>query len=388
MAWGLVAAGVSAAASLGGAAMSASASRRAGEQAAQSASAASAAEQDAARRALDLQREQYRNAWGLLAPAARDGRRAQSYVNSILYGGRGATPGAAVPKGTQAGKPAPTGSAGAEGAAAATPAPTPDWDAYEAQWRPTTLNNPTSPFFAYLAAHPDKSWGENFYDWSGGRYGAPQMTDYADTNQAILDQYGDLMGDTPTADLGDVMGDYRNTPMYQMSEDAIAADTAASDLATSKALEEFMHRAGASGSAISGNALRGTADIRNEYGVGNAQSAAARRASTFGGWFDQLQGQAGIGRDATSGMVSGGQTFTNNASNLITSQGDSAARAITAAADARARGQLGAAQAWGNGINGAITGVTSAWDIYNRSKTPTPVATPTTANIQNAYWKG
>lgn len=385
MSWVAVAVGVGTAVTgVAGSVMSSNAARSGANAQSAAAQSASATERAAAERAEQLQREQYLNSWALLAPDARAGSRAQSYVNAILYGGRRATP--AAPTGRNGAtdnvwgdgtknptmpKPAAAGGVTASGAATR-PAAVPDWAAYEAEWRPTTLNNPTSPFHQYLAqaqaADPNLTWGEAFYNWSGGIYGRPASVDYAETNDGLLDEYGDLMGDYETADLDQVMGDFRGTPMWAMTEDAIAADSAASDLATQKALQEFMHRAGASGGVLSGNALRGEAELRNEFGVANSQNAASRRQQTFGDWLDQLQGQVGIGRTARSGMVSGGANFAGAAGDLIISQGDSAARAATTTANARARASQATSDAWANALGAVAQGAGTAVYGWNNRR--------------------
>ncbi len=69
----------------------------------------------------------------------------------------------------------PTASTGTVGANGQVGGGGKDWEGYAEQWRPTTLNNPTSPWHAYWqqAQQQGKSWGEAFYDWSGGQYGEP-----------------------------------------------------------------------------------------------------------------------------------------------------------------------------------------------------------------------
>lgn len=387
--------------------------------------AATEAQQRAMREALALQQKQYGTAMALLAPTARRGRMAQSYIDAVLYGGRqGPTGAGARPNrspadqwaayveaypdlkaeferlraegnrqsmsafgeahfranGQAEGRAVPDApTAGAAVASAAAPvsaarAQTPDWT-------------------AYLAAYPDvmaeyrrlqggkgvtsfsspEAFAEYHYANSGRNEGRelPMMDDPLDSGVDTMiggRDYADLFDEVPAVALDEVMAAYRDTPFFRMSEDAIAAESVASDLATRKAVEEMLHRAGAAGSAISGNALRGEAELRNEFGVQNAVNAALRRASTFGGWYDQLGGEAATGRDALGSMASGGQNFTSSAASLALGGGRSAADNILRTADATARGREASAASWGRGVNNAIEGAMSAWDLYNRGK--------------------
>lgn len=419
--------GGSAIASLFGASQASKAAKESARIEAAASNAATEAQQKAMREALALQQKQYGAAMALLAPTARGGRRAQSYIDAVLYGGRQGAAGAARlnpadqwaayveaypdlkaefqrlraegdrqsisafgeahfrDNGQAEGRTvpdAPTGGAAvgaAEAASAAAPvsaarARAPDWSAYLAAYPDvmaeyrrlqggkgvTSFSSPE----AYAEYHHSQ-FGRN-----EGR-ALPMMDDPLDSGVDTMiggRDYADLFDEVPAVALDEVMAAYRDTPFFRMSEDAIAAESVASDLATRKAVEEMLHRAGAAGSAISGNALRGEAELRNEFGVQNAVNAALRRASTFGGWYDQLGGEAATGRDALGSMASGGQNFTSSAASLALGGGRSAADNILRTADATARGREASAAAWGRGVNSALEGAMSAWDLYNRTK--------------------
>lgn len=144
------------------------------------------------------------------------------------------TEGAAARRGYNALLGLPTATTGTVGANGQVSGGGKDWAGYEQQWKPTTINNPTSPWHQYWqqAQQQGKSWGEAFYDWSGGQYGEP----------------GEMPGQSQVSTPQDIEAD--RTAAYAAFDKSPYA--AAADYGEQKAQQTIMGNAGANGRVLSG----------------------------------------------------------------------------------------------------------------------------------------
>lgn len=277
VAW--VAVGVSAV--VGAAASASSANAQAS-----AATAAGRAQQQAALANQAGQAQQYNRAQGTLGPYSREGANARGYYNALL--GVRSNVGGGADSGATGGK---------------------DWKAYEEQWRPTTVENRTSPFFADLerqrAANPNISWGEAFYNWSGGRYGEPGTLAAEGRDQTDAELAASRDG------------------AYQAFE--ASPYSAAAQYGETKGMQAIMGAAGAGGGVLRGRTANALADNARGY-----------KANALLSYMNDLNGVAARGFDADSGIVSAGQTFANNSGAAALQGANAQANALMGAGQAKA----------------------------------------------------
>ena len=280
MSWGLVVAGV-------GAAVGGASSIVAGNAASKGAAEAARTQQQATLAAQQQIKQGAQQATARLQPYATEGAAARRYSNALLGLGT-ASPGTTGANGqlTGGGK---------------------DWKGYEEQWKPTTLNNPTSPWFAYLAANPDKSWGENFHAWSGGRYGEP----------------GELPGQSTMSTPQDIEAD-RAAAYAAFDKSPYAA---AADYGATKAQQTIMGNAGANSRVLSGR----TANLTQ-------QNATGFKANALLSYLNDLNGVGQRGYEADTNISNANIGAAGQVANYGVNGASNTANALLASGQAKTDG--------------------------------------------------
>lgn len=274
-----------AAASIGGSLLSGNAQAKAAKKAA-------ALQQQATNQAVSLQRNANDQANAIYRPYVAEGDEARRRYNALL------------------GLPSQS-----------TQTPVEDYAGYRARWEPTTRNNPTSPFHRMVAgldpSSPDydKQWSRAYRDFGGPEIGFADAAPQAAPTQSDID-----------AARADVDAGFDASPQ-----------AAAGRYGAERATNAIMGNAGANSRVLSGRTLN--AVQQNETGY---------RANALLSYMDQLGGVSQTGFNAGTGIAQAGQTFANNAGNLVT-QG---------AANTGA-GYVNAAAAQGEGMSNGLT--LAAW---------------------------
>lgn len=134
-----------------------------------------------------------------------------------------------------------------------------------------------------------------------------------------------------------------------------------------RAIDDLDAKYGASGTMLSGQAVRARAEIAARLKSGAFDRHLGERQGGFTDYIQTLAGQQGLGFQATSGIASAGQNFANNASNLALTGAEGRAASIQAGAQATQ-------QAWNDGLGFAGWGL---GQIMNRPGQTTPTATTT-----------
>lgn len=146
------------------------------------------------------------------------------------------------------------------------------------------------------------------------------------------------------------------------TDNEIAAWVAKAEAEQGKSIDAISNRFGITGQR--GSAERGVAQVGEDYARDRAQYEAGRRRadysgyaagrlSAYGSYLDGLQRDSDRGYQAGTGLASGGQTYANNAGNLLSNGARTQAGYANDASEAWAKGIQGAAGYLADGYAGS-----------------------------------
>lgn len=304
---------IGAGASFAGASASAKAAKKAGQQT-----------QQASQDAIKLQQQQYANAFQILSKYGAQGDWARNQIAAFM-GAPQMRPRSTNPNAPQSG---------------------PDYAAY-------VRNNPD------LAAEFAKPGVAQQFGGDIAKYGVyhyNQFHDHGEPPQAGGQtdpgaRPGDADYKTPDQLREEAWGNYTKSPYATIAR--TNADTAKKD---------FTSAAGAQGSALSGRTARGLAEVGNQM-----------EQQGFGSYMTGLSALADTGFQADSGIASGGQTYANNAGNIMMNAAGQQGQAWMAQADAW-NSALGDAAGWAGYAAGNLYDPNNKQTTLKRS--PVPTMTP------------